>query len=95
MFQLPPKSRTITKLEPAAQWGWNEILANKANYLLEILAWQNTEDAGKKNPRRKPEPFVPDFIQRATKEVKKKNKPTAKDIDEIKDILAQPRKVVK
>ena len=95
MFQLPPKSRTITKLEPAAQWGWDEILANKANYLLEILAWQKTKDASKKNPSKMPKPFVPDFIQRATKQVEKKNKPAARDIDEIKDILARPRKVVK
>lgn len=52
-------------ISPANQWGWAEIFANKTNYLLELLLWQNS--AGPKNKAKhkaaKPKPFIPDFMK--------------------------------
>lgn len=92
LFQLPRTSRVFCKLQPANNWGWSEILANKANYLLEVLTWQNTKDAQKKNPRQQPKMFIPEFMQNveATRAI---NQGAEKHtVDDIKDILNRPRK---
>lgn len=55
-------------MSPANQWGWAEVLANKTNYLLEILIWQNANMGKKKSKQtKKPEPFIPDFMDKPKK----------------------------
>ena len=87
LFQLPAKSRIIIKDAPENIWSWQEVLINKSNHWLGVLAWQNTEDGQSKNPKNTPEMFVPDFIE------KKKKEPTM-DIDEVKALLARDRRSV-
>lgn len=87
MYQLPMKSRLFNKLYPETQWGWDEILANNTNYLLEMLLWAKTEDATKKVPQHRPEPFVPDFMPKK----KKEKESVAMDIDDIEAYLTRPR----
>lgn len=81
----------MCKVEPANQWGWPEILSNKANYLLEVLAWQNTKDGQKKHPSHRPELFTPDFL---TKYKNKETESEAMTVEEMKEYLSKPRKAV-
>jgi len=54
-------------VNPVAQWGWSEIFANKTNYLLELLVWQNatpnTKGKMAAHKRKQPKPFMPDFMK--------------------------------
>jgi hypothetical protein len=80
--------RVFTALEPANQWSWQEVLANKANYLLEILAWQNANEGVKQSKQTaKPEPFTPDFMKPNTAAADAEQH----TVDDIKAILAAPR----
>lgn len=88
LFQLPRDCRLFRAINPALEWGWREGLANKTNHLLEILIWQNTKDARKKNPSKMPKIFKPPFGKdKEPKEVE------AHTVDDIKNILARPRVV--
>lgn len=62
MFQLPENSRVKLKLQPANTWGWSEMLLNKAAYLLELIAWQNTDDAAKGRSESAPKMYTPPFL---------------------------------
>ena len=78
-------------IQPSNTWGWKEILLNKANYLLEVIIWQNSNEGVKKSKRtRKPEPFMPDFMKPKEKNPIN-NESVAQDTETIKDLLAQPR----
>lgn len=67
---------------------------NKANYLLDVLTWQNTKDAQKKRPSRQPKLFIPEFMQNV-EQTRAINQGSVKhDVDDIKDILNRPRKAV-
>lgn len=94
---MPRNCRTFCALEPANQWGFSEVFANKTNYLLELLLWQNSTPNKKgkmaEHKRKKPKPFVPDFM-------KGKQEPSAinkgievQTVDDIKSWLAVPRGV--
>jgi hypothetical protein len=92
MFQLPVSGRLFRKLQPGNNWGWPEILLNKATYLLEVLAWQNTKDAQKGRTHTAPKMYTPDFLKNA--EANKGLNPDQElhTVDEVKNILAMPRK---
>lgn len=79
---------------PAVQWGWQENLANETNYLLKLLVWQNGYDPKKKGEHmaNKPKPFVPDFMAAAVREATRDKEIEAHTVDDIKDILARPRR---
>jgi hypothetical protein len=81
----------FSKIEPSSQWGWSELLTNKANYLLEVLIWQNANMGAKKSKwTKKPEPFIPEFMKpKAKSEITKEA--TSFSTEEISLILAQPR----
>lgn len=65
---------------------------NKIAYSLDILAWQNTQDATKKPPRNMPKPFMPDFMRNVDK-TRAINKDTiALDVDDMRAFLSRPRK---
>lgn len=92
MFQLPTKSRLFNKLAPSTQWGWDEIFANKANYLLETIVWQNATPSKKgdkaKHKRNKPKIFMPEFMKQPSAingDIEKYS------TDDIRNILAKPR----
>jgi len=68
------------------------VLINKSNYLLEVLGWQKTKDAQKKMPSKVPKPFLPEFMKNAVQQEAVGRDATAKTVDEIKEILARPRK---
>jgi hypothetical protein len=88
LFQLPRGCRVFSAIQPANQWGWMEILLNKANYLLEVLVWQNANEGVKRSKQsQKPQPFIPDFLKDRTM-----SKDAAKlDATEIAEILKKPR----
>lgn len=88
MFQLPSGCRVFTAIYPANQWGWQEVLQNKTNYLLEVLAWQNANEGVKQTKQtEKPKLFMPEFMR-----TEPKNKEIeTHDTDDIRAILAQPR----
>lgn len=91
LFQLPQQSRTFKAIEPGNNWTWNEVLLNKAAYLIETLVWQNSKDAQKKAPRNKPKPFIPDFMQKQSKQPKNNKGMVVAETSEIKDLLSRPR----
>ena len=67
-------------------------MLNKIAYSLDILAWQNTQDATKKPPRNMPKPFMPDFMRNVDK-TRAINKDTvALDVDDMRAFLSRPRK---
>ena len=65
---------------------------NKANYLLEVLAWQNTKDAQKRAPRKEPKPFVPEFMVNLEETRAINRDSVAQPVENIKAILERPRK---
>lgn len=88
LFQLPPDCRVYSALYPANKWGWSEVLLNKANYMLEVLAWQNANEGVKKSKQTdKPKLYIPEFMRDKSnlKEVE------IHDTSEIRNILSQPR----
>lgn len=80
----------MRKLAPANEWSWNEILLNKVEYALRILAWQNSADAAEKHPKHYPEQWLPSFIPKPEKP-KKNPEQQAMDLDDIKAYLSRPR----
>lgn len=96
MFQLPRECRTFGAINPAAQWGWLESFANRANYLLELKLWQDTPiKKGQKDMhnRRKPKPYVPDFMRNKEQEAAINKGSEKRTVSDIKSILALPRGV--
>lgn len=99
MFQLPRECRLFAAINPAAQWGWLESFANKTNYLLELLAWQNatpnTKAKRAAHDQKKPKPFVPEFMKKELPEPEGAiNKDTEKmSVDDVKSWLSVPRGV--
>lgn len=93
LFQLPRGCRVFTKLQPANEWGWQEMLANKTTYLLELLLWQNAYDPKNKarHKANKPKPFVPPFLKPPKETSPINNESQTHTVDDIKSILAQPR----
>lgn len=79
----------MLKISPSNEWGWQELLLNKIEYYLQVLAWQNTEDAHKKSPQNAPELWLPDFIPKPEK--KRNSGEVAMDIDELEAFLSKPR----
>ncbi len=73
------------------------MFANKTNYLLELLLWQNSYDPKKKSQHNanKPRPFLPEFMKNHEKpETSKLNKDSqAMSIDDVKSWLSNPRGV--
>lgn len=96
MFQLPRESRVYRALQPATEWGWQEVLLNKISYLLEVVVWQNATPAekGKKAAHlaAKPTLFVPEFMPKQPGSKSQNKDLVAADVDTIKDILARKRK---
>lgn len=83
-------------VNPAVQWGWLESFANKTNYLLELMLWQNTPiKKGEKSMhnRRKPKPFIPDFmkVEQPPSEINKDAE--THTVDDVKSLLTLPRGV--
>jgi len=96
MFQLPRECRLFAALNPAAQWGWQETFLNRAIYLLELKLWQDTPiKKGQKDMhnRRKPKPFVPDFMRNKEQETAINKGSEKRTVSDIKSILALPRGV--
>ena len=91
MFQLPQTCRLFTKLQPAVQWGWSEILANKMVYLLDTLVWMKTKDAQKKVPKNRPRIFMPDFMPQQSPEGEISKDAVVHTTDDIRALLEKPR----
>lgn len=84
----------FSKIQPANQWGWSEVFANKTNYLLELLLWQNSGTKNKaQHKRNKPKPFVPDFMKQPAEPSKINKGVEVQTVDDIKSWLAVPRGV--
>lgn len=69
------------------------MLANKTNYLLEMLLWQNSYNPKKKSSHRaqKPKPFMPEFMQPPKKPSAISKEAVNRSVDDIRDILNKPR----
>lgn len=82
-------------LQPATQWGWNEVFNNRIVYLLETIIWQNATPSKKgekaKHQAQKPQPFRPEWMPKQNDSGIKKDT-VAADVDTIKDLLSRPRK---
>jgi len=94
LFQLPRDCRVYVAINPAVQWGWAETFANKTTYLLELLLWQNTQvKKGQQaaHNRRKPKPFIPEFMKVAQPKSEINKDSETRTVDDIKSILALPR----
>lgn len=97
LFQLPPRCRVFTKIEPALQWGWAETFHNKIAYLLELIVWQNAAPPADQPGKRaqwksvKPQLFTPSFMPKSDEVNPIKKDTVAADVDTIKEILSRPR----
>ena len=93
LFQLPRESRVFISIQPANQWGFSEIFANRTNFLLETLLWQNSYDPKKKveHKSKKPKPFVPDFLKQLSKTSAINDGSEKHTTDDIRSILLKPR----
>ena len=93
LFQLPRQCRVFVKLQPSNEWSYNEVFANKTNYLLELLLWQNSYNPKKKGKHlaNKPKPFIPEFMKEKKKPSAINNGSVKHTVDDIKSILALPR----
>lgn len=72
------------------------MFLNKVTYLLELKLWQDTPvTKGQKaaHNRRKPKPFVPDFLRTQQPESEINKETEKRTVDDIKSILALPRGV--
>ena len=67
-------------------------MLNKIAYSLDILAWQNTQDATKKPPRNMPKPFMPDFMRNVDKTRAINKDVVALDVDDMRAFLSRPRR---
>ena len=67
------------------------MLLNKANYLLEVLAWQQTKDAQKRVPQNAPKMYIPEFMQNVEQTRAINQGSETHDVDDIKNILSRPR----
>lgn len=69
-------------------------MANRTNYLLELLVWQNGYNPKKKaeHMAMKPKPFVPEFMVDRTKKTEANKDIEAHTVDDIRAILARPRR---
>lgn len=65
---------------------------NKIAYSLDILAWQNTQDATKKPPRNMPKPFMPDFMRNVDQTRAINKDVVALDVDDMRAFLSRPRR---
>lgn len=94
---LPRECRVFAAINPAAQWGWSEMFLNKVTYLLELKLWQDTpvkKSERAAHNRKKPKPFVPDFMQRPLDPENEINKGVEQmSVDDVKSWLAVPRGV--
>jgi hypothetical protein len=93
LFQLPRECRLFAKLSPSTQWGWAEVFANKTNYLLELLLWQNSFDPKKKQEHRlkRPTPFVPDFMKPSRDEIPINKGIETHELNDVGSLLNLPR----
>ncbi len=84
-------------MSPMVQWGWPEILANRTNYLLELIIWQNATPQKKgqqaKHNSKKPKPFTPEFMKPKQLADKPAKDDQAMTVDDIKSWLSVPRGV--
>lgn len=90
---MPRTCRVFTAIAPVNQWGWDQVFANKTNFLLETIIWQNSYDPKKKaeHKSRKPKPFVPDFMKQAAAPSAINKGSEIHNTDDIRNILAKPR----
>lgn len=83
-------------LQPATQWGWQEVFLNRVMYLLEVIVWQNATPSKKGEKARhmalKPEPYRPPWMPKRQAQSDIKKDTIAADVDTIKDLLSRPRK---
>lgn len=84
----------MRKLAPANEWSWNEVLLNKIEYALRVLAWQNSADASSKQPKYYPEQWMPPFMPKKPKP-KANPEEESMDIDDLKAFLSRPREGAK
>jgi hypothetical protein len=82
-------------LQPATQWGWNEVFNNRIVHLLETIIWQNAtpSEKGKKaqHMSKKPQIYRPDWMPKTHNDSSIKKDTIAADVDTIKELLARPR----
>lgn len=69
------------------------MFANRTNYLLEMLLWQNAYDPKKKarHQANKPKPFIPPFLKPPKDETGINKGVQTHTVDDIKSLLALPR----
>ena len=95
LFQLPRSCRVFCAYEPANQWGWGEVFANKTTHLLELLLWQAGTPSKKgeraRHKANKPKPFMPDFMKRSQAGTGMNESVEAMTVDDVKSWLAVPR----
>jgi len=92
---LPRESRVFKKLEPATEWGYDQIFLNQIVWLLETVVWQNATPSKKAEQARhktqKPALFTPEFMKKSGVVEGIKKDTVAADVDTIKDLLSRPR----
>lgn len=82
------------RVQPATEWGYQDIFMNKMVWLLETLVWQKAYDPKKKSQHlaNKPKLYVPEFMRKAMDAEGIQKDTVSLDVDEVKELLARPRK---
>lgn len=90
--QLPLGSRVGKKVHKENEWGWTEMLLNRIWHQLQVISWQQTEDAASRHPKNYPELWLPEFME--SLKPKHEKELESHDLDDIKSILSRPRQSV-
>lgn len=75
-------------MQPANEWGWQELLLNNILYQLQLLPWQMFGEKGSEPPKQ----WLPSFIPKPPKPKSKDMQDSvAMDVDDLKAYLTKPR----
>lgn len=95
--QLPRQSRVLVAIDQANLWSNGDIELIQIANGIETIKWQLANQGRKKGRTSPPKPYIPDELETLAKRVRREKTAKSQDlephtIDEMKRILARPRK---
>ena len=95
--QLPRQSRVLIAMDQANLWSNSDIELIQIANGIETIKWQLANQGRKKGRTSPPKPYIPDELEALAKRAQREKTTKSQDlephtIDEMKQILARPRK---
>lgn len=85
---LPGESAVARAIDPDSEWTLDRMLTASGVDALRWLVWAKSKDASKKPPRNMPKPIMRPGVKGYGEQSE------ARDVDEVKRLLALPRRAV-